>query len=192
MLICPSETGRRALEKAVLGAGTKRKRLNAFELHEILISTVHENWRQYLRSLEALIMQHVRIDHPINLPLLISLKSDRVILSQVQDEHEKLSPLTDFNVNFIDCQRLKQIEDKILNLTIIFESLYNTLSKLQRQCKRRCLGNQCIDCVCSNTADELEDQMHEAQVNIRKAEILHKRAQGTVSVVCLNISVISM
>jgi hypothetical protein len=96
----------------------------------------------------------------------------------------KLSPLTDFAVNFVDRQRLKMIEDKVLDLVIIFESLYNTLSKLQRQCRNHCLGNDCVDCICPSIVEELEEQMHEAQVNLKKADILHKRAQGTAQLVC--------
>jgi len=98
-------------------------------------------------------------------------------------ETERLSPLKDFAVNFIDRQRLKMIEDKVLDLVIIFESLYHTLAKLKQQCQNHCLGEDCVDCTCSSTVDELEEQMHEAQVNLKKADILHKRAQGTAQLV---------
>jgi hypothetical protein len=113
------------------------------------------------------------------------MQSERVILAQVQREDEKLSPLTDFAVNFVDRQRLKMIEDKVLDLVIIFESLHHTLSKLQRQCEKHCLGSECKDCVCRSTIEELEEQMHEAQVNLKKAEVLHKRAKGTAQLVVL-------
>lgn len=75
------------------------------------------------------------------------------------------------------------IEDKVLDLVIIFESLYNTLSKLQRQCQSHCLDDLCVDCSCAMTIEELEEQMHEVQVNLKKADILHKRAQGTAQLV---------
>jgi len=106
-------------------------------------------------------------------------------LAQVQNDPEKLSPLTDFAVNFVDRQRLKMIEDKVLDLVVIFESLYNTLLKLRNQCEAHCKKDQCIECTCASTCEELEEQMHEAQVNIKKAEILHKRAQGTAQLVSL-------
>lgn len=106
------------------------------------------------------------------------------MLAQVQDEEVKLSALTDFAVNFVDRQRLKMIEDKVLDLVIIFESLHNTLSKLCKQCRAHCLGSNCVDCSCSRTINELEEQMHEAEVNLKKADILHKRAQGTAQLVC--------
>ncbi|KAH8651810.1 hypothetical protein BGZ60DRAFT_420312 [Tricladium varicosporioides] len=163
ILITPSETARKNLEKAILHASENGRALNAFDLHRILISTLHENWRLYIRSLES----------------LMTKQSERVTLAAVQNEDDKLSPLTDFAVNFVDRQRLKMIEDKVLDLVIVFESLYNTLSKLRDQCRSHCLGSQCRDCTCYLTNEELEEQMHEAQVNLKKVDILHKRAQGT-------------
>jgi len=106
-----------------------------------------------------------------------------VILAQVQKEDVKLSPLLDFAINFVDRQRLKMMEDKVLDLMIIFESLYNTLSMLQKQCQKHCLDSDCKDCTCQSTIDELEEQKHEAQVNLSKARILHKRAQATAHLV---------
>ncbi|KAE8443567.1 hypothetical protein EG329_001729 [Mollisiaceae sp. DMI_Dod_QoI] len=138
VLIAPSEKARKNLEDGIRKSWSRSGKLNAFDLHRIFISTLHENWRLYIRSLEG----------------LMTRQSERVVLAQVQNEGDKLSPLTDFAVNFVDRQRLKMIEDKVLDLVIIFES-------------------------CSSTIEELEEQMHEAQVNLKKADILHKRAQGT-------------
>ncbi|KUJ21645.1 uncharacterized protein LY89DRAFT_729158 [Mollisia scopiformis] len=163
ILITPSETARKNLEEAVKNAIARPGRLNAFDLHRILLSTLHENWRLYVRSLENLMTQ----------------QSERVVLAEVKDENTKLSPLTDLKVNFVDRQRLKMIEDKVLDLVIIFESLYNTLAKLRKQCETHCLGAACYECNCASIIDELEEQMHEAEVNLKKADILHKRAQGT-------------
>lgn len=99
-------------------------------------------------------------------------------------ETERLSPLADFAVNFVDRQRIKMIEDKVFDLHIIFESLYHTTSQLKYQCRTHCLGQLCQDCVCSSVCDELEEQINDVQVNIKKVEILHKRAQGTAQLVC--------
>ena len=76
------------------------------------------------------------------------------------------------------------IEDKILDLVIIFESLSNTIDQLQRRCRSHCLGPLCEDCTCLLTVDELEEQIHEIQVNLGKANILHKRVEGTAKLVC--------
>jgi hypothetical protein len=44
----------------------ERKRgkcLNAFDLHRIIISTLHENWRPYIRKLENDFIGQVRSKH---------------------------------------------------------------------------------------------------------------------------------
>ncbi|TVY81366.1 Serine/threonine-protein kinase dkf-1 [Lachnellula suecica] len=169
VLIAPSKKARERLHAAVRRSIDSKRCLNAFDLHRILISTLHENWRLYIRSLDKLLTEQAS-DCVI---------SDPVMLAHVRSEHEKLSPLTDFTVNFIDRQRLKRIEDKVLDLVIVFESLYNTLSKLQRQCQLHCVEARCKDCSCSITIEEIEEQMNEVQQNLKKVEALHKKAQGT-------------
>jgi hypothetical protein len=113
------------------------------------------------------------------------MKSDKVTLAQVQCETERLSPLKDFTINFIDRQRLKQIEDKVLDLKIIFESLQNTVIKMQRQCKSHCTTDCCQKCICSSVLDDLKELDYEIDVNLRRSEILYKRTQGTAHLVCL-------
>lgn len=110
-------------------------------------------------------------------------QSDRVVLAQVQNEAAKLSPLTDFAVNFIDRQHLKMMEDKVLDLQIIFSSLEHTLTKLKEQCQKHCLGSSCQCCTCSSIIEEFDEQIQEVQVNLRKAKILHKRIEGTAQLV---------
>jgi hypothetical protein len=77
------------------------------------------------------------------------------------------------------------IEDKILDLTIIFESQTHTLAELRAYCRRLCLGPTCEKCTCSLTIEELEQQMHETQLNMKKVDILYKRAEGTARLVCI-------
>jgi hypothetical protein len=106
-----------------------------------------------------------------------------VVLAEVEREDDKLSPLVDFTINFIDRQRLKLMEDKVLDLMIVFESVQNKLSMLIKQCRKNCSGPECLDCHCETTIEELEEQTQEAQVNLNKVKILHKRAQGTADLV---------
>lgn len=62
ILISASDSVCKGLEEAIQRAGAKQKKLNAFDLHRIIISTLHENWRLYIRSLEALMTQQVCIN----------------------------------------------------------------------------------------------------------------------------------
>jgi len=41
--------------------------------------------------------------------------------------------------------------------------------------------------MCSRTIEELGEQMDETQVNLKKVEILHRRAQGTAHLVSVEV-----
>lgn len=163
VLISPSPQAKANLESAVRRGFDSKIALNPFELHRVILSTLHENWMHYIRSLEKLLM----------------LQSDLITLAHVRSETVRLSPLEDFTVNFIDRQRLKHTEDKVLDLVIVFESLYSTLSQLLRQCRLHCVEARCQNCVCSNTSNEIEEQMLEVQMNLKKVDVLRRRAKGT-------------
>ncbi|PMD54055.1 uncharacterized protein K444DRAFT_134739 [Hyaloscypha bicolor E] len=166
VLIAPSDPARQSLEAAIGQAKDSGKELNAFELHGGLISTLQDNWRLYIRGLEQVLKD----------------QSDRVTLAQVQSAEEPLSPLPDLVLNFLDRQRIKRVEDKILDLEVIFGSLLDTLSKLQRQSRRFCLCQGHKNCTCSLIIEELEEQMKEVQLNTKRAGILHKRVQGVAQI----------
>jgi hypothetical protein len=55
VLITPSDVTKECLDKAVLRSRSAKKQLHAFDLHQILISTLHENWDQYIQTLENLV-----------------------------------------------------------------------------------------------------------------------------------------
>lgn len=63
ILIAPSDTMRRNLEDAVCRSRARGRSLNAFDLHRIIISTLHENWRLYIRKFENDLIDQVRSMH---------------------------------------------------------------------------------------------------------------------------------
>jgi hypothetical protein len=52
VLISPSDPAKSCLEKAIIQVKERGQLLNAFDLHRVLISTLHGNWRLYIRGLE--------------------------------------------------------------------------------------------------------------------------------------------
>jgi hypothetical protein len=188
LLIAPSIEVKANLEQEVLQVRSDRKQLDPFHLHFMIIATMNDNWRLYIRSLEHTLTKQVSAALSSSIHTVIYLadseQSNRVTLAQIQSDTERLSPLTDFAVNFVDRQRLKMTEDKILDLVIIFESLFNTISKLHLHCQNRCLGTECIDCCCSAVLEAFEDQMNDVRLNLKKVDVLHKRAQSTAKLVC--------
>jgi hypothetical protein len=163
VLITPSDYTKECLDKAILRSRSTKKRLDAFALHHILISTLHENWGLYIRSLERLVKN----------------QSDCVTLAEVQCETDPHSSSSEFGIDFLDRQRIKMLEDKTLDLVVIFDSLLDTLSQLQRQCRRHCLGRLCENCKCAITVEGFKEQIHDTQVNLRRVKVLHKRTQST-------------
>lgn len=59
LLIAPSNEARANLEQEVLRLRGGRKRLNPFHLHLILVATLHDNWRLYIRNLEHRLTKQV-------------------------------------------------------------------------------------------------------------------------------------
>jgi hypothetical protein len=59
VLIAPSKKAKKRLGLAVQRCLEDKRCLNVFDLHRIIISTLHENWRRYTRSLERLLISQV-------------------------------------------------------------------------------------------------------------------------------------
>lgn len=105
-------------------------------------------------------------------------------------ETERLSPLTDININFIDRQRLKLLEDRVLDLQVIFDSSTNTVEHVRRQCTIYCetyCSSSLKRCNCREVGQELDELLAELRMNQKKADVLHKRAQATAQLVSAEI-----
>ncbi|PMD46644.1 hypothetical protein L207DRAFT_577491 [Hyaloscypha variabilis F] len=166
VLISASDPAKKNLEAAITHAQYQGKQLNAFELHRVLISSLQGNWRLYIRGLEE----------------ALKVQSDRVTLAEVQSAAQPMSRYPDLDLSFLDRQRTKRIEDKILDLQVMLDSLLDTLSKLRRQWAKNCLCNSPADCACALLIEELEEQMSETRLQMKRAEILHKRVQGITQI----------
>jgi len=106
-------------------------------------------------------------------------KSDSVLLSKVQSTEENPFPVArDTTIKFLDRQRLTHLEDKILDLITILESLFNTLSSLKRQCLIHCVQKDCENYRCDAIVEELGVQMHDAEILMKKVDVLYKRSQA--------------
>ena len=110
---------------------------------------------------------------------LPSIKSDSLLLSKVQGLDENPFPIArDTTIRFLDRQRLTNLEDKVLDLITIFESLINTISSLKHQCQIHCRQEYCRDCRCASIIEELGVQMYDAEILLKKVEVLYKRSQA--------------
>jgi hypothetical protein len=105
------------------------------------------------------------------------------MLAEVHTETEPTTWRLDTSVDFLDRQRMRMIEDKILDLVVIFESLHDTLSQLQRQCRLQCREQLCQNCSCAATIEDFKEQIRITQINLKRVEMLYKRAQSTAQLV---------
>jgi len=105
------------------------------------------------------------------------------MLAELPRDDVEVSSVVNFTPNFVDRQKMKMIENKVLDLLVILESLRNTLYMLKRRCENQCLGMECENCTCGRISEELEERILENQIDLRIAKVLLKRAQGMAQLV---------
>ena len=109
--------------------------------------------------------------------------------AQVGVEKDKLSPLIDFNINFIDRQTLKRLEDSVIDLHVILPTLLANIIGVRELCRQDCkehhLLNMRSKCDCVQIIAELDEHVREAECHIKRAEALKEKSKSTVQLVCL-------
>lgn len=138
--------------------------LNPFEIHLIIIDTAMANWRPYIVGLTERITQH----------------TDRVLVASI-DQTDPLQ-LADFE----ERQRLKDFEDRLIDLLLIFDANYDTLTSLLDRYQDFCIN-------CHSTSEDgdrrksdfIVDALQEKQKDIyssrNKIKTLHTKVRGTTS-----------
>lgn len=108
------------------------------------------------------------------------------MLATVGNDDVKLSPLTDFNINFEDRQELKIVEDKILDLQVILPGMLSTISGVQETCKQHCKGLESmyneryeLDAIIG----EFDEYIKESRMQIDRAKALRDMAKSTARLV---------
>lgn len=94
--------------------------------------------------------------------------------------------MTDFNVNFIDRQTLKILEDSIIDLQVILPTLLSTIIGIRDQCKKYCErhhGNKEFVCDCNQIIDEFDEHAGEAEGYVERAKALKARAKSSAQLV---------
>ena len=183
ILVAPSDEVRKDLEYEIVQLTELDKRPNAFALHLTIFSTLHDNWTHYLRDLGNSLKLQVRYRSPFGVLNLTRNQSDNVMLKQVRSEPDLAPHSSELPFTFLDRQRLQLMEDKILDLVVIFDSLLDTILRLKLQCQKHCRDDACVDCRCMAINDNFEQLEYDIQLNLKKIDTLYKRAQGTTQLV---------
>lgn len=166
ILISPSKDVESKLEQYIHQMSSfmdQKPRRNPFELHIVFISIAMANWRWYIKSLVERATE----------------QSSRVVAATVGKG--KLSAFIDFEINFEDRQILKVVEDRVLDLFIIFDSTSDTVSTLLQEYEA--IKSDLKTSKRDRVITKLQDILREVALYRKKVETLHKMVQGTASLV---------
>jgi hypothetical protein len=110
-------------------------------------------------------------------------QSNHMVFAKVGTKEENLSPLTGFNINFMDHQALKLLEDSITDLQVIMPTLLSTVIRIREQCQMCCnmdCSNRQEKCDCDQQFDEY---IKELGLYVIRADVLRDKAKCTVQLV---------
>ncbi|KAH8648291.1 hypothetical protein BGZ60DRAFT_423072 [Tricladium varicosporioides] len=168
IIIAPSERSEDMLEQSIEFATEESQPLVPFNIHRLLIADSLKNWQEYLASLEAKLRD----------------QSDQAVLAKVgaEKDRENMPPHMDFNINFLDRQKLKQLKDSVIDAQVIFYSIINYTKGIQAQAKRYCEYlhlSSGIKCDCISILDEFDLHIAEVEIYIKRTSMLNDRAEAT-------------
>jgi hypothetical protein len=106
------------------------------------------------------------------------------VFAKVEIERASFDPLTDFQINFIDRQTLKQLEDKITELGVILSTMQNIVLRMCEYTRKISPDEYSTDRNIVNTIiEELEEHAKEADMNQRRGEALKTRVKSVTKLV---------
>jgi hypothetical protein len=134
---------------------------HAFLLHLTMVEASLVEWRWYLNDITQRVQD----------------QSDRITLADVAKD--KVDGTPDFKIDFRDRQRLKTLEDSILNLHVMLESTMGTISSLSKHLSSVLShGEKEESALLFNGFNEALD---ESKLYLAKARVLDKRVHGASS-----------
>jgi hypothetical protein len=115
--------------------------------------------------------------------MAVMAQSNHMVFAKVGTKEENLSPLTGFNINFMDRQALKLLEDSITDLKVILPTLLSTVIRIREQCQMCCsmdCSNRQEKCDCDQQFDEY---IKELGLYVIRADVLRDKAKCTAQLV---------
>ncbi|KAF2796751.1 hypothetical protein K505DRAFT_189315, partial [Melanomma pulvis-pyrius CBS 109.77] len=160
LLISPSKSFERHLKSCADVSATEEHAMSWQNILRLLVLDTIKGWQEYMAWMEGEIKEQVRRTFGA-LPDVF------------------FDPLTDFQINFIDRQTLKQLEDKVTELGVILLTMQNTVLRLCEYVRRLSSEEYSTDLSIVNTIiEELEEHTKEADMNQRRGEALKIRVKS--------------
>ncbi|KAL1970711.1 hypothetical protein VTN77DRAFT_4355 [Rasamsonia byssochlamydoides] len=165
LLISPSPTFEAQLSRSLKRSFADKTEISPWYIHWLLITDSSRGWGDYMAWLEERLRE----------------QSDPILFARVGVDKDSLSHLGDFQVSFVDRQKLKQLEDYTADLKVILQTMVHTVTGIHEQClkwcSRNCRGRK--GCCCESFIEEFDSYVKEAQMHFSRAQVLHERVQST-------------
>lgn len=92
----------------------------------------------------------------------------------------------DFNINFMDRQALRLLEDSITDLQIILATCLSTVVRIREQCQTCCninCSNKEKKCNCNQGLQQFFEYIKELELYVMRADVLRDKAKCTTQLV---------
>jgi hypothetical protein len=109
-----------------------------------------------------------------------------MVFASIASEGGNLPPLIDFNLNFMDRQALKVLEDAVTDLQVILPNLMTTLVRIRDECRVSCRASCSVLeewCDCDDMLSELDEYAEDVKMYVQRAAVLRDRANCTARLV---------
>jgi hypothetical protein len=185
LIIALSQRAQARLESYASSSGDVC-RYNPFEVHLLLLDTATANWRPYLVDIAAQTNEQVSTARTIGKPFDDDWQADRVVMASIDDD----SPIR--ITEFEERQRLKQVEDKILDLLIIMDSTLDTIDSLSHnygelQLQSALAVQRAVVPNNDPISFALAEKRRDVLLYKSKVEALRWKVKGTTKLVGLNL-----
>ncbi|KAL1985619.1 hypothetical protein VTN96DRAFT_7599 [Rasamsonia emersonii] len=165
LLIAPSPMFEGQLSCSLKRNFSNKTELSPWYIHWLLLADSSRGWGDYMAWLEEQLRE----------------QSEPILFARVGVEKDSRSHLDDFQVSFVDRQKLKQLEDYITDLQVILDTMVHTATGIRTQClkwcSRNCTGRE--RCCCESFLEEFNRFVNEAQMHLSRAQVLHEKVQST-------------
>lgn len=106
------------------------------------------------------------------------------MFAKVETERASFDPLTDIQIDFIDRQKLKQLEDEVTELGIILSTMQNTVLRMSEYVRKISPDEYTTDrSIVNAIIEELEENAKDADMNQRRGEALKMRVKSATKLV---------
>lgn len=162
LLIAPSHNAEQRLRQQL--ELSNRCTIVSCNIQRLLVADSLRGWMDYMAWLETQLKE----------------QSNKIVFARVGTREKHLSPVMDFNINFMDRQALKLLEDSITDLQIILPTCLSTVVRIREQCQKCCnmnYSNTKKKCNCDQVLVQFDEHIKELELYVMRVDVLRDKAK---------------